>query len=97
MAHDWVQMKKGEIKEALKVLAQKAFEKQQLLLILTVLGRKQTSFKCCGKTYEGQKTCLMSRCRYKTKKKQTRTNITTTNIDPIRMVTTIHTGVTPAK
>lgn len=100
MAHNEVQMKKGEIKEALKVLAQKAFEKQPLLPkrpILIVLGRKQTSFKCCGKIYEGQKTCLVSRYKYKTKKKQTGTDITTTNIDPIRMVTTIHTGVTPAR
>jgi len=66
-------------------------------MILIVLGRKQTSFKCCGKIYEGQKTCLVSRYRYKKEKKQTVTDITTTNIDPRRTVTIIHTGVTPAR
>lgn len=100
MANNQVQMKEGKIKEALQVLAQRAFERQTVLLkslILIVLGRKQTSFKCCGKIYEGQKTCLVSRYRYKKEKKQTGTDITTTNIDPIRTVTIIHTGVTPAR
>lgn len=95
-----MRVKEGKIKEALKVLAQRVFEKQAVLLqrwIITVLGRKQTSFKCCGKIYEGQKTCFVSRYRYKKEKKQTGTDITTTNIDPIRMVTITHTGVTPAR
>lgn len=39
----------------------------------------------------------MSRYRYKKEKKQTGTDIATTNIDPIRTVTIIHTGVTPAR
>ena len=58
-------------------------------------GLLKNSFKCCGKIYEGKKTCLVNRYRYQKEKKQTGTDIMTASIDPRRTVTTIHTGVTP--
>lgn len=100
MANNQVQMKECKIKDIWKVWPQRSFEKQTVLprmLILIVWGRIQTSFKCCGKTYEGQKTCLVNRYRYKKQKKQTGTSIIKASIDPKRRVTIIHTGVTPAK
>lgn len=100
MANNQVQMKECKIEDIWKVWPQRSFERQAVLLkmvILIELGRIQTSFKCCGKTYEGQKTCLVNRYRYSKQKKQTGTSIIKASIDPKRRVTIIHTGVTPAK
>lgn len=41
--------------------------------------------------------CLVCRYKYNKEKKQTGTDITMANIDPITIVTIIHTGVTPAR
>lgn len=98
MADNQEQRKNAKSNE--KVWLQRSSEKQRVVLkrlILIVVGREQTSFKCCGKIYEGQKTCLVSRYRYQKEMKQIGTDIITASIDPRRTITTTHTGVIPAK